>query len=102
VKAKARFEEEARERKRLHGRTAPGRPSTLRAHSHAVSDRDNAAAYQRRSDVRAAKEVGVSGYAVRQAERVKGATPRLFEKVRAGALERPLTILLANGRASCS
>src|ERR1041385_1185387 len=50
VEAKARFEEEARERKRLHGLTAPGRSSTLRADSHAVSGRDHAAAYQRRSD----------------------------------------------------
>ncbi len=86
VRAKARFEEEAKEWKRLHGRTAPGRRSTLRADSHAVSGRDNAAAYQRRSDVRAAKEVGVSGYAVRQAERVKDADPKLFEKVHAGVV----------------
>jgi len=33
VKAKARFEEEAKERKRAHGGTAPGRRSTLRPNS---------------------------------------------------------------------
>jgi ParB-like chromosome segregation protein Spo0J len=86
VEAKARFEEEAAERKRLHGRTAPGRPSTLRANSNEVSGRDYAAEHQRRSDVRAAKATGASGYAVRQAERVKEADPELFEGVRDGSV----------------
>jgi len=36
--------------------------------------------------VRAAKEVGVSAYAVRQAERVKEADPALFAQVRTGAV----------------
>ena len=86
VEAKARFEEEAKERKRAHGQTAPGRPSTLRPNSDEVSGRDFAAERGRRSDVRAAKEVGVTRYAVLQAERVKEADPELFERVRAGAV----------------
>ena len=35
---------------------------------------------------RTAKEVGVSGYAVRQGERVRDADPNLFEKVHAGVV----------------
>jgi ParB-like nuclease domain len=86
VEAKVRFEEEARERKRAHGQTAPGRPSTLRPNSDEVSGRDFKAERGRRSNVRAAKEVGVTRCAVRQAERVKEADPELFEKVRTGAV----------------
>ena len=86
VEAKERFEEEAHERVRPHGGIAPGRPATPRPNSDEVSERDHRAERERRSDVRAAKEVGVSAYAVRQAERVKDADPELFEKVRAGSV----------------
>jgi ParB-like chromosome segregation protein Spo0J len=86
LEAKERFEEEGRERKRLHGHTAPGRRSTLRPNSDAVSGRDHRAARQRRSDVRAAKEAGVTKHAVRQAERVKQGAPDLYEGVKAGQI----------------
>lgn len=71
----ARFAEEAREAQRRAGvsRASNGR-------------RDHGAERTRRSDVRAAKEVGVSKHAVRQAEHVKKADPKLFEKVRAGSV----------------
>ena len=65
-------------------RRAAGRPATPRPNPDEVSDRNHRAERQRRSDVRAAKEVGVSRYAVRQAERVKEADPKLFEQVKAG------------------
>jgi hypothetical protein len=86
VEAMERFEEEARERVRQHAGTAPGRPATPRPNSDEASERDHRAERTRRSDVRAAKEVGVSKHAVRQAERVKEADPALFEQVRAGVV----------------
>jgi ParB-like chromosome segregation protein Spo0J len=111
VEAKARFKEEAREARRQAGERgheggrgnrktlrpnpdegflasedAAGRPATPRPSSDEVSERDHRAERARRSDERAAKDVGVSRYAVRQAERVKDADSELFEKVRAGTV----------------
>ena len=93
VEAMARFEEEAREAKRRagvvrasSGPRVEGKFHQLRPNSDEAGDRDHRGERQRRSDERAAKDVGVSRYAVRQAERVKEADPELFEKVRTGVV----------------
>jgi ParB-like nuclease domain len=91
VEAKARFDEEAREARRRageHGQEGGrGNSKTLRSNSNGgFPARDHMVEREHRSDVRAAKEVGVSAYAVRQAERVKDADRALFEQVRAGVV----------------
>ncbi len=64
-----------------------GAPSSRhRPDSNGTGRRDHNSETVRRSDERAAKELGVSRYAVRQAERVKDADPELFEQVRAGTV----------------
>ena len=93
VEAKARFEEEVREAQRQRGKVrasngsrVEGRFHQARPDSDEPGQRDHGAERGRRSDERAAKEVGVTRYAVLQAERVKEADPELFERVRAGAV----------------
>lgn len=69
--------EEAKERQREHGRTAPGRSKTLPADTPEV-----------KGDVRdiAAKAVGVGGKTVQLAMNVRNSNPDTFEKVKRGEL----------------
>jgi hypothetical protein len=54
-----------------------------------VSGRNFAAERERRSDERAAKEVGTSRCALRQAEHVQEADPEVFEQLDAGIVSLP-------------
>ena len=94
VEAMARFEEEAREAllragavRASNGHRVEGRFHQPRPNPDEAGGRDHTAERKRRSDVRAAKQVGVSRHAVRQAERVKDADPALFERVKAGSVQ---------------
>jgi hypothetical protein len=63
-----------------------------------VFGRHHRAERGRRSDVRAAKELGVTGYAVRQAERVKEADPEVFDQLNAGTVSLPEAVRVVEAR----
>lgn len=85
--AEALFAEEAKERQRVHGWTAPGRVSTLVAELPPLKSREQAA-----------KSVGVSARAVQQAKAVKRDAPDLAEQVQAGDMALDAAAKIATAR----
>ena len=78
VALKPMFDEQARDRQREHGNTAPGRPAENTPRKFALSEG--------KASEQVAATVGVSARIVEDAESVKESAPEIFEEVKAGRL----------------
>lgn len=75
------YAEQAKERQRVHGGTAPGRPASLGTEPSQVNDAD---AQARKSAQRAADQVGVGPTAVKLAKKLAAEAPDLLDQAKSG------------------